>query len=97
MTNENCPDKNELLKYALGKLNDEAVTGLEEHLARCEACTQKMSELDSCSDDFVSLLQQTRDDTDANYLKEDGYAEMLAGLSELNIGQLAHQLSLIHI
>jgi len=90
MTNENCPNKNELLEYALGKLNDEAVAGLEKHLSRCEACTQKMSELNSRSDDLLSLLQQTKNDSEANYLKENGYEQMLAGLSELNIGPSAH-------
>jgi len=88
MTNANCPDKEELSEYALGTLNDEAVAGLEEHLGLCEACAQTISQLDTCSDDFMSLLRQTRDDSDVIYLKEDGYAQMLAGLSELTIGQL---------
>ena len=91
MTNANCPDKEELSEYALGTLNDEAVAGLEEHLSLCEACAQTMSELDTCSDGFTALLRQSRDDSDLVYLKEDGYAQILAGLSQLKICQLPSQ------
>ena len=89
MINANCPDKEKLSEYALGTLNDESVAGLEEHLRLCAACAHAMSELDARPDGFTAILRQTQVDSDAIYLKEDGYTQMLAGLSELNIGQLS--------
>lgn len=86
MTDTNCPGKPQLIDYARGVLSDEAASALEEHLGQCTGCSRTMTEIETLADDFTTLLRQTHEESDAAWLQETRYAEMLEGLSELKVG-----------
>jgi len=53
-----CPDREELLAYAAGKLDDMASEALADHLDACEACQALLVTLDGIPDTLVDRLRR---------------------------------------
>ena len=52
----NCPPRNELLDYLLGRLPDELLCGLENHFAVCDQCEETLRGISG--DDTFSRLAE---------------------------------------
>ena len=57
MPSGNCPDPAELIDFALGKLPQEAIEAVTDHLESCLQCQSKVAELDQLADGFVAQLR----------------------------------------
>ncbi|WP_339910972.1 serine/threonine-protein kinase [Symmachiella dynata] len=60
-----CPDGTRLLDYVLGRLDEEQIDVVADHIDHCEQCEAMAKELDSTSDSLVALLR-TSNATDPN-------------------------------
>jgi serine/threonine protein kinase len=57
MPSENCPKRDELVEFALGKLPQEAIEAVTDHVESCLECQSRVAELDHVSDDLVAQLR----------------------------------------
>lgn len=58
MRGSDCPDRKELLAYALGTLPEEEAQRLERHLATCQACESTLHSLETASDPVLEALRR---------------------------------------
>lgn len=58
MSLEHCAEGESLLNYILGKLSDEQSVKIEEHMATCGNCSERLKALPSSHDPLIAVLQK---------------------------------------
>lgn len=60
MSDPNCPSRDDLLAYAVGKLADDASEAIDAHLDTCPNCQSALETLHDAHDSLVAGLRPSR-------------------------------------
>lgn len=88
MSELECPDRDRISLYAAGRLPANAVEELEDHLARCEACSETFNRAADESDPLLSQLKIPVPTEQSAYLEEPAYQDAVSAAAQLKMSAI---------
>ena len=84
--NQNCPQRQELVDYLLGKLPEDLLQQLEQHFVDCSSCEETLRGL-NVADTLNNWVEQAARDAVATRPSEDSEEQFVANLISRMQGQ----------
>ena len=78
-----CPDNKQLVDFLLGKLNEQAVRSMAQHLEACLECQENLKRPGDVSDGLIDSLREKP--AEEAFLDESAYQELAARIESIGL------------